>query len=32
MVDVGIIPALADNVLGWLPILKGTATETQACV
>ena len=27
-----IIPALADNVLGWLPILEESAAETQACV
>src|SRR6266566_495213 len=27
-----IIPALADNVLQWLPILEGVAAETQACV
>lgn len=27
-----IIPALADNVLGWLRILQGAAAEMQACV
>lgn len=27
-----IIPALADNVLQWLHVLQGVATETQACV
>jgi pimeloyl-ACP methyl ester carboxylesterase len=27
-----IIPALADNVLGWMRILQGAAAETQACV
>jgi len=26
-----IIPALADNVLQWLPILDGVASETRAC-
>jgi pimeloyl-ACP methyl ester carboxylesterase len=27
-----IIPALADNVLQWLPILEGVAAETRICV
>ena len=27
-----IIPALADNVLLWMRVLKGAAAETQACV
>ena len=27
-----IIPSLADSVLGWLPIVRGVATQTQACV
>lgn len=27
-----IIPALADNVLQWLPVLQGAAAETRACV
>ncbi len=27
-----IVPALADNVLQWLPIVEGAAAETQACV
>jgi pimeloyl-ACP methyl ester carboxylesterase len=27
-----IIPALADNVLQWLPVVEGVASETLACV
>ena len=27
-----IIPALGDNVLQWLPIVEGAATETRVCV
>ena len=27
-----IIPALADNVLQWLPVAEEVASETQACV
>jgi pimeloyl-ACP methyl ester carboxylesterase len=27
-----IIPALGDNVLGWLPVAEGAAAETRVCV
>jgi hypothetical protein len=27
-----IIPALADNVLRWLPVVEGCASETRTCV